>query len=745
MKHRKNKLIIELFIFLLLITSIEVSSQKKLKYKKVYESVLTKKPTEVYPLLLEFQRQDPFHVNTYFQLAVIAERWSKTYDPLRSIDDVKYFIYNTRLFYGLAKSKMTTKEVRKNRKYYNNLGIQTTKKKIQFEDINSLLDSKITENKTHDNNINVIYNNYNISLKHYSNCVKIFKKINQEHNKLKDLYLVADNSLNVELNKLSALFDSTLYYFQEYKTLISNYPIKDYNQKYKLLPIEVYRLHGLTTSVFLENDIRLWNYGKWVGEVKSVINGDIKKIRKNITETDNQLSKKITEFKNYKGYSNNLKGAKVDEKKAFLINKYDFKSLTLALFKFKESKIDYLLSSLDEMNNPDNNISIVKKAKYYEKLIYKKKKTDSLNRYFKSLITPLNISKYKNFIDTKYRSEAGLNSYYSNETKALKSNMDNNLNNLKKVILKNINKYSELDSVMYKNKKISLKNKYPDFENANLKSYYTTTVKTFENYTYVAGYYKQSKTNISSFIAKFDKSKKIEWLKNYNISNKTNDCISKLYAYENGCYAVVESTDNEGLKNTLLSIDKSGKELLRKEINSKYISRYLDYDDINELIIVAFKGTNYNPLDNGFDSLSIYQLNLKGDINWNKKIKIEGNLVNIIKMNKTYVLFNNFSRYINNTGKLEKNISGGENDKSKTNLIAIQLNEFGKIINEKSYLSEKPYFIVKIVKINSEAINALGVKDIAQNFLEVKKAEKAPLFYSLINSKLQQYYTNWYE
>ena len=264
--------------------------QKNLKYKDVYKAIMEKEKEEIYSLLLVYQKQDPYFANVYFQLGIISQYWSKDYDALTNLKEVEFFIYNTGLYFGLADSKIETKEIRKNDKYYRNINRLNAFEKLEVEEVKAFINEQIVANAEYKKNVYVVTDLFNASINHYNKCINIFKNINKKNNKIKDIYMTGGPDFIKQLNELESSFDSTIYYLQNYQTAIKNYPIKEYNQKYKLLPIETYRLHGLTGSDFLKDEIPIWDYSTSVKNVRKVLDSDINSIRKEITKADNLLN-----------------------------------------------------------------------------------------------------------------------------------------------------------------------------------------------------------------------------------------------------------------------------------------------------------------------------------------------------------------------------------------------------------------------------------------------------------------------
>ena len=253
---------LKIFSILILISFFltnSIQAQRRLKYKDIYEIIIQGDKETSYTQLLAYQKQDPQFASTYFQLALIAKVWAKQYDPLTDFKMAQFFIYNTKLYFGLAKLKMIA-ESGKNREYYENAGIVPAKKKISPEEIAAFIDSNMVEIKEYERQITAISNYFSKTVEYYNNCVFLFKEVNRDYDKVKDIYLGSEKELIDKLTKIKIKFDSTIICFNNYSQAIKEYPILNYHQKYELKSIETFRLDGLTNANFLQNDIVLWNY-----------------------------------------------------------------------------------------------------------------------------------------------------------------------------------------------------------------------------------------------------------------------------------------------------------------------------------------------------------------------------------------------------------------------------------------------------------------------------------------------------
>lgn len=742
MKSYKLKII---FIsIILLLAFCESKAQKKIKYGEVYDAVLDGDDNISYALLLVYQRQNPEFANTYFQLGIIAHDKAQKYDPITETKNVNFFLYNANLYYSLAKGKLKT-EKKSNRHYYQNadIDIMSETKKYELTEVANYIDVQLKEIKIYKKNILKIAKYFNKCTDKYNKCVRIFMDVNKNYSKIKNIYLSNDVSLKNMLNELEITFDSCIYYFKNYKSAISEFPIKNYKQEYKLKKIITYRLDGLTKSNFLKNDITLWDYKTWISDVKKVKNSDIKHNEQQISAVNEVYDNKMKQLK--KGnYSDDYKPIILDEKLIYKIEKYDHKSIMVNFLKHKKATTDFLLKFRNTINDPKTpeKYNLRKRALYYRSFIDKKINTDSINEEFKRRIKPERIKKYGKFFDKEYGKINGLKSYINSQGIFLNNYLELSYKNFLSVILyEKFKPASDTIELSFKNKTVPLSKIIPDYEAAVTKELYLSDYnKNSLEELYITGYSKNKKGKILSFVGFAKQGENIEFLEDINISKKTNDCALLISAYDEGCFIVIVSENEEEKKNILLQIDKEGKINLQNELPYNETPRFIKYDEINNKLIIVFKGNNFNTLNDNKTEQIIYNLDLNDENkSFTVKNRINGNIIDIIKMDKNLFVFNNFTEYTKQDGT--KIISGAGTGKTKTNIILSIINENGNIIKTIAFSRKRAYCGLKIIKLSSNIINILGVE--AEQISHKKNyLEKQRLYYSLINSEGKLLFNN---
>jgi hypothetical protein len=730
--------------FLLFGLLYNANGQRNLKYKDVMKAIEERGREEAYSLLLVYQKQDPYFANTYFQLGLISQFWSKDYDPLTNLRDVELFIYNTNLYYGLAISKIDQKEVRKNDKLYQNIDRFRGKEKIEFEEVKSFLQEQIDANEEYKKNVQVVYRLFNSSIFHYDNCRRIFKQINADNFKLKDLYLTANESFIRNLDELQRSFDSTIFYLQNFQTALKNYPIKNYNQKYKLYPIETYRLEGLTGSDFLQDEIPIWNYGAWVKSVKQTLNSEIQEIRTLVAQTDKELNENISFLADTREYSTDLKRYVVDEKIKYKVGKYDHQSLVLDLFDFKENKIAFLANLRDPLNNPKDTsqkFSLLQRSRFYADLINIKDICDSSNQNFSQKINPYDINKYFDFFSRTYGGEAGLKNYLKNDLVFLKSQLKSAFSNYKSVVIhSNTKTHTVLDSVKYKNIPLNFKQTNFKFENALPETCYVIDYSEAPSGDfYITGYLIEGNNPAYPFVARTNKTKDIKWLKVVGAPKTIGSYGVFVVAKDDGCEVLVHVPNDEISKNQIFNFDNEGKQKDKIDLTINFFPRFFSFDEINQTYTLAFKGDKSNQLECLDKELFVLKFDLatKSEL-WKHQLKLNGSFVNIIQMEHNLWVVSNFTRYESGTGQYSSN--AGSQD--QTNALLILIDQSGNINKEIHIAKDKPFFISNVLKLNSNTVNLLGFMGTLGDVKELTVSRTGELVYLLLNSSGGLYYDN---
>jgi len=736
-----NKSILILLFFIVFHVT-GMAQNGDLKYKVVYESVLNGTESKAYAILRDYQKQDPFHANTYFHLGNISLNFTKKFDPLREFSDLSYFTYHTKVYYDLALKYIDEKEVKKNWEYYHQIKPMEGNRKVEYSQVIEYINSKQEELNVFEKNIEFIRKNYFASVRFYSNCLVGFKSIVDKNNKLKDIYLTANDDLIKDIKNVGTNFDSTLYYFDIYKEAIANFPIQNYNQNYTLDSIEIYRLDGLTKSNFLENEIVLWNYKQWSDSVLAVLDTDISKLRKDIDEEDKKIESLFETLNNTTNYSSKIDYYTIDQAFAYRLGRYDFQPLVLDIFNYKSSLLNFEIESKRPINNTvqvgDSIVNLHQKLLFYKKLINKKQIADKQLMALKLNLTPFSIQKYSAFIRANYKNEKGLNTYISYEPKKLDKILDESLSNLKNnVAITVLNKYINPNKLVKGDIQIPFMQRKDPLTGKIKNIYYTSSIaKNSNGDNFLTGYYRPKGKNTQAFVAMSDSLLNVNWIKMLDFSPKGTAQVSNfgslICTTDEGCIAIIHTRDTIGgdtiIQNWVVRYTNKGNEITKDSIGPNLVPRLMFFDDINEKIYAAYKGTKRIENSGTLDTTIIAYSDSSGNSIWKTSLTFNGDLVDIIRSNENVIVTANYTEILN-LGEMSTVPNGN------TNAFSVFINESGEITNLKKYTEDYSFYLTHALKLDSETLNLLGFKSNEPNVYKILNDKQVKLHYLLIDTQ----------
>jgi hypothetical protein len=699
-------------------------------YKVIYEAIKNMKDYEAFQTLFSYQAattsKDYANANGYYQLGLISQKMMRQYDPFLQSENVVQCISNAKTYLSLANHYLTAKEAKKNGEYY-----QAVPEPRNFNDIKKDIENRVTDvseyKKYFDQNQEFLKN----GIFKYNACIETFGKINAQNSRLNDLYFLADSELKKNLKDLQDNFDTTLYYLDKLKHSLEEYPMSDYKINYSLLPVPVYRLHGLTSSNFIAKHITLWDFKSWVNSFNAVLDADVAFLYQKAEEV----------HKENLGYINKLlRLDKANIAPHYTINplvvnkiyKYDFNSVVAPLLIYQEEKIKFLYHNADnvidtKLNSPNN---YAKSNTYYYDLVVKKQAADSVLSLTSSKTTPEALKKYSAFFADNYKDFAGFQSYLTNEATANDEVLYSALDAYKDNVLKPVS----VGVIQYKDANLYTTIVSPD--KAGEAGYFIHAKSvTADKKVFITGSYVNN-SEVRAFAALVNNSGNIEWLKTFDKKDGKNYGV--LAAHSDNSFTVVVSADNgTEISNYLHLLDANGNEKKNIKLAATAVPRKLIYDDISETFFIAFKGRSYSPFDISNDVLYLYLLDSKLVTAWNRELSFTGYLSNVIRTNNQLYVYGAYSEAKDTGGKVYTTTEGKiyTTENEKINMFVYTADASGTQVSMKTFDAPFSYYPLLVSKISNEYVDVISVK----NKLELTD-DKRSSYYLIISSDNRVYY-----
>jgi len=732
-------------------SAINVSAQR---FKDIYPTLNQADDEQALPMLNAYLKTDLDHPSANLMITMIYDRRYKTANVLTEYEKAIANAQRAKLRLSKCSALVTDKEVKKNSEYYSYFSSGKDSRGrdiVEFTTVSTAMINKNDSITIFLEKVPPIYQSFVNAVNNYDRAKNAFYQINSRYNSLDDLYLLYNEQLKDSIQLLKESYDSSLYYLDEYKNQISAYPVNDYKQDYSIKNIDTYRLSGLTTqSDFLSNDIELWNYGKWVDEVNSLVNSDISALRKEIIAYEQQIDASLKDAANPANF-NTFQALPKNKELLFKLKKFDNRSLLASMFQYKD-RMQYLKNRIHNTSYYDTASSVDHQSKYayYGEMVNSFYLADSVIKEVKSRLNSLSVAKHGDFMQAYYQGHIGVGEYIAKETKSVTRGFQEYIGTLRESIVDDINADTvSVDQVVrYGKKKIPLAVSHTfsidSLQHGALEA--THLKENADGSRYTAGVHKKTKgmKNAIAYLARIAPNQKVTWYKEFDISidgagADADNFVTDMQLTPAGCAVVIRSMhkENKSFLNSLVYIDEAGTEKLNKRLDENDYPRTINYSESTNSFIISFRDHEQHQVLTHELPSTFTNINVIGDILWSVSNEFSGTLEAVVNTNNGYIVVGNFTAKKDQNGREVRT----KVNEQQTNVYMDFITDQGILSNTKLISSDKSYYFTDIVKVNDSNISLLGHKGVYEPEIRKERDDKEAV-YLFTNAKLKVIYSD---
>lgn len=686
---------------------------QNVKYKDIAPMIESTSEEYAFNVLKEFLNKNLDHPAANLRIADFYIKQAQKTDPLIEYSKKQALAKQAQQRLFKANILIDEKEVKKNDAYY--IWIATRNQSVQpeYEMVHQYIEEEKEEVNKILNSLPSVYNDFTNSVTYYDEAVKEFMEISGNYSSLKNLYLLYDSKLDGKFASLKSNYDSCLWYFSQYKAKTDTFPLKNYNQKLNIKPINVFRYDGLVSQVnFLKNDISVWNYAAWVDTVRSVINGEIESLRK-LLNTNEERQDRALESLSSGNVGSEAKVVEVDKSILFNLLRYDYNNSIVPLLKYKESKQKLLLDQSNDTYYDTAKINIDRKLVYYNKMIYNIKYSDSLIAQFNQRFDPISMQKYSGFLDTYYDGIDGSKQYLFKE----KNNLRKEFTIYGSLLKEGVESIKPLDSIgnyaKYKYLRIPLAVKPIDTVSMAKGTLFTTRIlETADGGFYLTGVYSPGKKqkNRKAFLARLTPKKSVKWFNQYDIEIDSagidsNNAIEAVSLTNEGIAILIQSEKIEKNRSvtTLIHVLQDGNTKNAKRLNSKLFPRKILFNEDQNSFLICLAGAENTINNSEKNQFELVNMNGLGEETWSYTDNEIGGYIGMVSTQRGALIARN-------------SVSQGKE------LLLTTVSPKGVKIKEKR-IPLQSGSVNRIYKLNDASISLLGAT-----------------YFAIINAKLEKIY-----
>lgn len=250
-----------------LLALISLCGMAQPNYKFLLQHLPEYSDREALYKLQDYQTWFPKKPHPYYLMGNINYRLQAQEHALADYTERSKMLYNARVYYGNCRAFLADEHVKA--EMYPDAA--DAKGKVTEESVRAWLTAKLDTVNQLQANLDTLYGSYCLLVNRYDSCIQIYTDFVSNYVRMKDALLMCDTG---DIKKLQMLKETASLLpgdIRRFKEALGVFPIPGYAPEFVARPIAYYRLEGLTMSDFLQNEVALWDYVRWVDEFMSAL------------------------------------------------------------------------------------------------------------------------------------------------------------------------------------------------------------------------------------------------------------------------------------------------------------------------------------------------------------------------------------------------------------------------------------------------------------------------------------------
>ncbi|GHN02773.1 hypothetical protein WSM22_42620 [Cytophagales bacterium WSM2-2] len=327
----------------LLFVSLGASAQK-VKYKDLILLLTSKQYEKAEPFLKRYLKENNDNPNAYLYMGITFHEKALKNDPLTQTEILCSNIDSALLNYDKAYKTIDDRELRKNDEYYEaymRRDLRTGKFVIKLSDVQLDVENRTKGLKDKKEKVKSLKRYFTEASDSYAKSNGVFKNLTSQYANDKEFYLRADDGTSSSLKRIASSFDSSTQAFDQYKKVSRELGKTGHDQNMDLQEIKDLKKDGDTQADFMKDDLKVWDYRKWVTQTSEQIEKEIIPLRDRLVAYDIEVNKLRARLqKDSVSVKNDLE--KIVNKTLFdQLKKYDPDPMPMSLFNMKFAELEF--------------------------------------------------------------------------------------------------------------------------------------------------------------------------------------------------------------------------------------------------------------------------------------------------------------------------------------------------------------------------------------------------------------------
>ena len=276
----------------ILLSTVIPGISQKVKYKDLFVLLKAENYANADPYLRSFLLNEPEHPNANYYMGRMLQSYLTEQDILNNSNRVAELADSSIQYYNNALTLTTEKFIKKREDYYVDFkrrDIRTGKFIVKISDVQLDMEQRMDLVKKYKSDVSNMILHFNSAVSQYDSTKSYYARITEAASSKNVLFFNTGPDELQLLRKLAARYDSCIYHFQTFQSLMKDLGKKSTTQKLVENTIESYPLEKEDKADFFAETVEILNYKVWANGTEDAILKQVYPLKKRMVAFDLRL------------------------------------------------------------------------------------------------------------------------------------------------------------------------------------------------------------------------------------------------------------------------------------------------------------------------------------------------------------------------------------------------------------------------------------------------------------------------
>jgi hypothetical protein len=342
--HQLNRAMKGHFLIIAACLVLSHAQAQKIKYKDLFVLLNAKQYDQAEPFLKKYLKENDDNPNAHYNMGLIYQEKSGKADILKETDKVKSYADSAIVYFNLAHTGITEKELKRNDEYYESFSrrdLRTGEFGVSLSDVHLDIEKRTQMMKDRGERVSQAHQQFFLAEASYKHTQGFFEELQALYPGEKEMLLRSDETVLEKLGQIERSYASCVAAFTAYKSVLAQLGKTGYNQNLSVKEIKDFHLDGETPADFYSSAVEVWDYKKWAADETKAIKEEVEPLRSKLVALDIEINKLRDRVKKDSVDVRNEVAGLQERLKVNPVARFDPAPMPMTLFQMKIAELNY--------------------------------------------------------------------------------------------------------------------------------------------------------------------------------------------------------------------------------------------------------------------------------------------------------------------------------------------------------------------------------------------------------------------